>query len=102
MEDQRLGKSQDGISPEQKLDADVKAALEAEVKEAFQEEIASLIYNGEGPLGGVALKDYPSEKTGEDCSCLSIKNYPRDTRARGQRRKKAQRMPVSDTLLGQF
>ena len=68
----------------------------------LQEDIASLIYNGEGPLGGVALKSGPSDRTGEGCTCPSFKNFPRDTRASGERRRKAQPMPVSETLLGDF
>ena len=69
----------------------------------LQEDIASLVYNGEGPLGGFALtKESVTDRTGEDSACLSFKNYPRDTRSRGERRKSAQAMPVSGTLLGEF
>lgn len=71
----------------------------------LQEDIGSLIYRGEGPLGGFALagpKTDPFDKTGGDCNCASFKNYPRDTRTRRSRRDTPQEMPVSDTLLGDF
>lgn len=68
----------------------------------LQEDIGSLIYSGEGPLGSYALKGDPADKQGGDCDCISFKNYARDTRARGDRRKRAQKMPVSQTLLGRF
>jgi len=64
-------------------------------------EIGSLIYNGEGPLAS-ALKSDPSDRQGGDCECPSFKNYPRDLRARKERRKRAIRLPVSETLLGDF
>ena len=70
--------------------------------EVLQEDIGSLIYSGEGPLGSYALKGDPEDKQGGDCDCISFKNYARDTRARGDRRKRAQKMPVSQTLLGRF
>ncbi len=65
----------------------------------LQEDISSLIYRGEGPLGGSALnKTDPRDKTGDDCDCPSFKNYPRDTRARKERRRQAQPkgLPVGD------
>lgn len=67
--------------------------------QALQEDILSLIYNGEGPLGGYALKTDPNDKQGGDCDCISFKNYARDTRARGERRKRAQKMP-GRSLIG--
>ena len=70
--------------------------------EELQEDIASLIYSGEGPLGSYALKGDPEDKQGGDCDCISFKNYARDTRARGDRRKQAQKMPARQTLLGRF
>jgi hypothetical protein len=73
------------------------------VESKLEEDLGNLVYNGEGPLGGFALaKESVSDKTGDDCGCLSFKNYPRDTRSRGERRKKAQPMPVSGTLLGEY
>ena len=77
---------------------------EQELQE-LQEDIGNLIYSGEGPLGGSALagnKTDPWDKTGDDCKCGSIKNYPRDTRARRNRRRQAQKMPLTDSLLGEF
>jgi len=72
-------------------------------EQELQEDIGNLIYSGEGPLGGLALnKTDPWDKTGDDCKCGSIKNYPRDTRARRNRRRQAQKMPLSDSLLGEF
>jgi hypothetical protein len=67
----------------------------------LREDIGSLVYNGEGPLGGFALaKTDPRDKTGDDCKCPSFKNYPRDTRARGNRKRPAQAMPGIGTILG--
>lgn len=73
-------------------------------EELLQEDIGNLIYNGEGPLGGFALagKTDPWDRTGDDCNCVSIKNYPRETRSRRQRRRQAQGIPVSSTRLGPF
>jgi len=56
----------------------------------LEEDIASLIYNGEGTpdLSGAlaaGLKSDPTDRTGGDISFISIKNFPRDTRARGER-----------------
>ena len=63
------------------------------------EDIGSLIYRGEGQLGGFALnKSDPRDKTGNDCDCPSFKNYPRDTRARKERKTQAQGLPVGDTV----
>ena len=70
--------------------------------EVLQEDIGSLIYSGEGPLGSYALKGDPEDKQGGNCDCTSFKNYARDTRARGHRSKRAQKMPVGQTLLGRF
>jgi hypothetical protein len=77
--------------------------FEQELQE-LQEDIGNLIYSGEGPLDGLALADKtdPWDKTGDDCKCASIKNYPRDTRARKNRRRQAQKMPFTDSLLGEF
>jgi len=85
-----------------------RAAAERIIKElprdqALQEDIGSLIYNGEGPRGGFALeKSDPNDKTGGSCDCPSIKNYPRDTRSRRDRRTRAQKLPVSETLLNRY
>ena len=69
----------------------------------LQEDIGSLIYSVEGPLSGALLKSDPNDRQGGgDCDCRSFKNYARDTRARGERKKQAQRMPVSETFLGRF
>jgi len=60
----------------------------------LREDIANLIY-GDGSLGDYELagnddKSGPRDPTGgSDCSCPSIKNYPRDTRARRERIEKA-------------
>jgi hypothetical protein len=91
------------------MEIDLKFALAAKSPEheyqELQEDIGNLIYCGEGPLGGFALagpKTDPFDKTGGDCNCASFKNFPRDTRSRRERRRQAQKMPVSDTLLGDF
>jgi hypothetical protein len=52
----------------------------------LNEDMASLIYNGEGTLSGTsALKVTPIEGTGGECNCGSIKNYPHDTRPRREK-----------------
>jgi hypothetical protein len=80
------------------------ALLDESPEELLQEDIGNLIYNGEGPLGGFALagKTDPWDRTGDDCNCASIKNYPRETRSRRQRRRQAKGIAVSSTLLGSF
>jgi hypothetical protein len=68
----------------------------------LNEDMASLIYNGEGTLSGTsALKVTPIEGTGGECNCGSIKNYPRDTRPR---REKADDkvFPLGDDFFQQF
>jgi len=80
------------------------ALLDESPETLLQEDIGNLIYNGEGPLGGFALagKTDPWDRTGDDCNCASIKNYPRETRSRRQRRRQAQGIAVSSTPLGPF
>lgn len=64
------------------------------IDQGLDEDIASLIYNGEGMpdlraalAGGV--KSDPTDKTGGDYEVVSIKNFPRDTRTRTQRMQQA-------------
>ena len=73
-------------------------------EQKLQEDIANLVYSGEGPLGGFALaKSDPWDKMGNDCKCPSVKNYPRDTRSKETgRRRTAQAMPLSGSLIGDF
>jgi hypothetical protein len=72
-------------------------------EQVLQEDIGNLIYSGEGPLGGFALqKTDPWDKMGNDCKCPSAKNFPRDTRGKEERRRKAQQMPLSGSLIGDF
>ena len=80
------------------------ALLDESPEETLQEDIGNLIYNGEAPLGGFALagKTDPFDRTGDDCNCASIKNYPRETRSRRERRRQAQGIPVSSAPLGPF
>lgn len=67
---------------------------EQALEQSLNEDIGSLIYRGEGPLGGQALnKTDPRDKTGGDCECPSFKNYPRDTRARNERKTQATGLP---------
>jgi hypothetical protein len=66
-------------------------------EEKLKEDMLSLIYNGEGPLGGSLEKTDPRDRTGGECGCPSIKNYPRDTRALKERRTQARPMPVSQS-----
>ncbi len=95
-----------GVPPEEIA---LKRALAAKSPEnefqELQEDIGNLIYCGEGPLGGNALagnKTDPWDKTGDDRDGSVIKNFPRDTRSRRERRRQPKKMPVSDTLLGDF
>lgn len=77
--------------------------VEPNEEQVLMEDMASVIYVSEGALGGSALaKDSPSDKTGENGECYFFKNYPRDTRPRNDRRKAAQAMPLTETLLGDF
>ncbi len=70
----------------------------------LQEDIASLVYHEEGPLSGYSLagpKTDPKDATGGDCDCPSIKNYPRDIRPRGDRRKQVrQPLPLGEMFFG--
>jgi hypothetical protein len=74
------------------------------VDTSLDEDIASLVYNGEGmPDQSAALargdKTDPTDKTGGDLESISIKNFPRDTRARRDRMQQAdRRFPVSETF----
>ena len=71
-----------------------------QMEKKLHEDIGSLIYNGEGPLAGFSLnKSDPTDRTGiGDCNCPSIKNYPRDTRTRRIRQKRAQPVPFTATV----
>ena len=64
----------------------------------LNEDVLTLIYNGEGPLGGSLAKDDPRDRTGGECNCPSFKNYPRDTRTRRIRRTQA--MPMPPGMIG--
>jgi hypothetical protein len=74
------------------------------VDTSLDEDIASLVYNGEGlPDQSAALgrgdKTDPTDKTGGDFEIVSIKNFPRDTRARRERMQQADsRFPVTETF----
>jgi Clostripain family len=67
----------------------------------LNEDIASLMFNAEGPLNvNGALsgeKPNPQGTTGDECTCGSIKNFPRDTRARRDRGKSATKKPTYPT-----
>ena len=64
------------------------------IDRALDEDIASLVYNGEGTpdlsaaLAG-GLKGDPTDKAGGDYEPVSIKNFPRDIRTRKARMKQA-------------
>jgi Clostripain family len=76
------------------------------IDRALDEDIASLIYNGEGmpdlraALGGTGgLKSDPTDKAGGDYEPVSIKNFPRDIRTRRSRMRQAfPRFPVTQTF----
>lgn len=63
--------------------------------EELSEDLASLVFGSVGQLSGenslATLEDKvnPRDKTGDVCTCASIKNYPRDTRDLSQRQRKA-------------
>lgn len=80
------------------------------IDRGLDEDIASLIYNGEGmpdlraALGG-GLKSDPTDKAGGDLEAVSIKNYPRDIRTRrARRRQAAPTFPITQTfgLIDQY
>jgi Clostripain family. len=77
----------------------VKESAEA----MLHEDIVSLMFNAEGPLSGNGTlsgeKPNPQGTTGDECTCGSIKNFPRDTRARGERGKSAKQStyPINKT-----
>jgi hypothetical protein len=79
-----------------------KLSIREVVEQNLDEDIASLVYTNEGVLDHTfALagpKGDPMDKTGFD-SDVSIKNYPRDTRARNKRRNEADtKFPVSEAI----
>ncbi len=64
------------------------------IESVLDQDIASLIYNGEGMPDlrgalGRGDKTDPNDKTGGDYESVSIKNFPRDTRTREQRMQRA-------------
>lgn len=64
------------------------------IETVLDEDIASLVYNGEGAPDlrgalGRGDKTDPMDKTGGDSESVSIKNFPRDTRTREQRMQRA-------------
>ena len=71
------------------------------IDRALDEDIASLVYNGEGTpdlsaaLAG-GLKGDPNDKAGGDYEAVSIKNFPRDIRTRKARmRQAAPKFPIN-------
>ena len=74
------------------------------LEQSLNVDVASLIYNGEGTpdlrgaLSGGTKTD-PTDKTGGDYETVSIKNFPRDVRPRGQRMQQAfATFPVFEAL----
>jgi hypothetical protein len=80
-------------------------AVHAEDEEQqLAEDLVSLVFNGEGLLSGEtsladAGKVSPTDRTGNECSCQTIKNYPLDTRARRLREQSAPSAGGSDTFV---
>ena len=71
----------------------------------LDEDLASLVYGGEGTLDGslsllpLRLKGDPTDKTGGEVEAVSIKNYPRDVRSRRSRRRQASaRFPLIEAF----
>ncbi|HEV2764616.1 MAG TPA: clostripain-related cysteine peptidase [Pyrinomonadaceae bacterium] len=57
-------------------------------RRSLHEDMASLVYFQEGRAGSdsvLSRKTNALDPTGDDCSCPSIKNFPRDTRPRPRR-----------------
>ena len=73
--------------------------------DALFEDIASLMFNANGALNtasalGPGDKVNPPDPTGDECTCGSIKNYRRDTRARAKRGDMAEApFPVNHTAF---
>ena len=74
------------------------------IDRGLDEDIASLIYNGEGmpdlraALAGGPKSD-PTDKTGGDYEAVTIKNFPRDIRTRRARmRQAAPTFPITQTF----
>ena len=74
------------------------------IDRGLDEDIASLIYNGEGTpdlraaLAGGTKTD-PTDKTGGDYEAVTIKNFPRDIRTRRTRmRQAAATFPITQTF----
>jgi hypothetical protein len=74
-----------------------------QIDNRLDEDIASLIYNGEGvpdlraALNGGTKTD-PMDRTGGDYEPVSIKNFPRDIRTRRARMRQAGTFPISQTF----
>jgi hypothetical protein len=71
--------------------------------ELLEDELAQ-VYTQSAPqinqvVGGSLQKTDKTDPMGDDCSCPSIKNYPRDTRRRRERREKPGPVPVDATSL---
>lgn len=68
------------------------AIPQPDADEELAEDLASLIFNGDGRLSSenaLNSKVNPPDPTGDECTCPTIKNYPRDTRARRLRQQSA-------------
>ncbi len=77
--------------------------------EQLLEDVGSLVYYDEGQLNNayaLAPKTDPKDPTGDESGCVSVKNYPRDTRQRARRGTKAgkpeQSVPISEDFLKHF
>lgn len=86
-----------------------KAVLQAKTADLF-EDMASLMFNADGPLNnqgalnGPGGKTTPPDPTGDENACGSIKNYVRDTRVRGARGRsieKGKSIAVSSRVFAQ-
>jgi hypothetical protein len=75
--------------------------------EELSEDLASLVFNGggqpsvENTLALPGEKVNPNDRTGEGCTCTSIKNYPRDTRDFRARQREAAQAGTSGDVLSQ-
>jgi hypothetical protein len=80
------------------------AVARPDVRTELNEDLAALVFNGEGRLSNEnaltapAEKANPRDRTG-DCECATIKNYPRDTRARHDRQQSAMSEPGGEGLV---
>jgi len=86
---------------EQGVEARPQRTDQQVAEDELAEDLLSLVFNDEGRLSqenspADVLKIGTRDPTGDECTCSSIKNYPRDTRE--QREKRRQAGPTEDAV----